>query len=315
MIAVLGKRRIEKVANLSIVLAAIVVLVAVVKRCDFSSNDRNTAGNELAVAELKVDDRLPLENVDWAKARRTVVLALSTECQYCIASVPFYHRITDELDRREDYLVLAILPQNTNEAERFLSNNRILVDEIRRISLPSLGIAITPTIILVNKAGVIEKLLIGELRGKDQDEIVATLAISDTMPSSVVQVTNESSSSKDSVAEAVEGNAAGTDVNEGSGLTPPEVVPISEAELKRAKSEGRSVVIVDIRDRRRFGESHYPGAKNIPLDELEIRAINELKLSDIVVTDCACHGDDSPRIARAILNRVGFRNVFALTKN
>jgi rhodanese-related sulfurtransferase len=71
------------------------------------------------------------------------------------------------------------------------------------------------------------------------------------------------------------------------------------------------VVVVDLRDRDKFVKGHIPLSINIPLDELEVRAEEELPLSDLVVLayrEC----DKGNRIAltfRTTLIAWGFQNV------
>jgi rhodanese-related sulfurtransferase len=48
---------------------------------------------------------------------------------------------------------------------------------------------------------------------------------------------------------------------------------ITPEELARAGSDGSPLVIVDIRSPRQFRDEHLPEAINIPLSELEQRAV------------------------------------------
>jgi rhodanese-related sulfurtransferase len=94
---------------------------------------------------------------------------------------------------------------------------------------------------------------------------------------------------------------------EGQLLKPAEVKKILIGRRER-------VVIVDIQKRDRFRQAHIPSAVNIPSDELEVRAEDELSKSDfIIIVDCACDGTNNESLIRreALLN-LGFKNVAVL---
>lgn len=56
----------------------------------------------------------------------------------------------------------------------------------------------------------------------------------------------------------------------------------------------KGVTVLDIQERKKFKEGHLPSAINIPTDELEARAEDELSKSDmIIIVDCACDGTNT----------------------
>jgi hypothetical protein len=61
-----------------------------------------------------------------------------------------------------------------------------------------------------------------------------------------------------------------------------------------------------------YAQNHRDGARNIPLDELDARAMNELSQTDSIVLD---GGDDlMADSAYRILSRQGFNSVFILQR-
>lgn len=81
---------------------------------------------------------------------------------------------------------------------------------------------------------------------------------------------------------------------------------ISPDQVRLAIKSGQRLVVLDIRDRGEFALKHFPGAKNMPLDEIEVRAINELSTSDLVVLYCGCADDSQNKVARRIMRQQGF---------
>lgn len=110
----------------------------------------------------------------------------------------------------------------------------------------------------------------------------------------------------------------------------PTVITIHPDTIKGALSEGgilsaaqvnqildrqkQRIVILDIQKRELFTKSHIPSAVNIPSDELEVRAQDELPKSHlIVIVDCSCAGtNDESIIRRSGLVGLGFKNVAIL---
>ena len=92
------------------------------------------------------------------------------------------------------------------------------------------------------------------------------------------------------------------------------LVRMTVGDLRRAIESGRKVQIVDVGGRETYAEGHIPGAKNIPADELEARAPQELSAEYPVVLYCGCRNDDLSEIGARILKsgRSDAGNVFVL---
>lgn len=88
--------------------------------------------------------------------------------------------------------------------------------------------------------------------------------------------------------------------------------PLALKALLVARSD--QLRIVDLRSRARFHKEHLASAINIPGDELEARAADELSKSvRIVLVDCACDGTKQQSfIRRTELLNSGFKEVDVL---
>lgn len=64
--------------------------------------------------------------------------------------------------------------------------------------------------------------------------------------------------------------------------------------------------------RAEFQAEHIPGAINIPSDELETRAEDELQGASHIVVYCRCPSDGAAVSALDLLNKNGFDNVSVL---
>jgi rhodanese-related sulfurtransferase len=82
---------------------------------------------------------------------------------------------------------------------------------------------------------------------------------------------------------------------------------VSEQQLHEAINAGQQLIVLDVRERADFARNHFPQAKNIPVDEIEVRAINELSSpADLIVLFCGCKHDEMSKAAKQILVSQGF---------
>jgi rhodanese-related sulfurtransferase len=87
---------------------------------------------------------------------------------------------------------------------------------------------------------------------------------------------------------------------------------IEPVELKRALDGGKRIVVLDVSEREDYAQEHIVGARNIPFDELDVRAGNELSDSDLIVIYCKCADDESSKMASESLRRQSFRQAVVL---
>jgi len=95
----------------------------------------------------------------------------------------------------------------------------------------------------------------------------------------------------------------------------PALHTITAPELKELLIEkGDSLVLVDVRERDDFRKEHIPSAINIPFDEIEVRAEDELsKSTHIVLSFYKCDQENTVSvITSSSLKNLGFTNVSVL---
>jgi len=100
--------------------------------------------------------------------------------------------------------------------------------------------------------------------------------------------------------------AAKTTVNKPTSGIDDKAESVSEQQLEDAVRAGQRLVVLDVRERRDFAGKHFPRAKNMPVDEIEVRAVNELSPADLIVLFCGCKNDEMSKVAQKILTRQGF---------
>jgi len=226
------------------------------------------------VEPMKAGARLVLPAVAWSATQQTLVLVLSTECHFCTESAPFYRRLVQDLASREGTRVIAVLPQSVDQGREYLRGLGVSIGEVQQVNLSSLGLQGTPTLMLVDGMGTVTDLWIGKLMRREERELFHRLQLVDA------------ASPDDDV--------------------------ISASDLK-GMIRDKNLVIVDVDNRDLFRVNHVFGAVNIPLDELEVRAVNELRPENKVVVYChICEHDEESDMAHSILLKNGFNQVSVL---
>jgi hypothetical protein len=164
--------KIETTANAATIIAAALLSVVLVKVYLLPSPIVRSAP-VVSAPEIVKGKRMDahLLGVDWAKNHRTLVLAISTTCHFCTESAPFFRRLGEE----KDVKTVAALPQSVSEGKKYLAGESVHVDEVRQVPLNSLGIMATPTLLLVNEAGVVTDVWVGKLPPDQENEVLSAM--------------------------------------------------------------------------------------------------------------------------------------------
>lgn len=149
-----------------LVAVALLLCVKVVRRTFFPG--MSLTGEH---RHARIGARLEVEGVDWSKGEQTYVLALNKDCVFCKVSAPLYRRLVEESARREGVRVIAVLPHSAGENAEYLGGLGIRPAEVRDVRFEALGITNTPTIMLVNRSGVVTHMWVGRIP-KNSEETV-----------------------------------------------------------------------------------------------------------------------------------------------
>jgi hypothetical protein len=157
-------KKIETTANVAIIVAAVVFTIVAVQHFRSGPNQQ--------VPHIPVGAKFALQGVNWQDNNKNLVLGLSTGCHFCSESAPFYRELV-QYCKEQHVRTVAVFPQEPAAAEAYLKSEGVQVDEIRQAQLTNIGINGTPTLLLINEAGVVKDVWIGKLPGKDEKEVLA----------------------------------------------------------------------------------------------------------------------------------------------
>lgn len=160
-------KRAELLANLAIVVVAVLLGIVLVSRYLLPASPQPTDGES---ARVKPGTKLSLPTVDWGKGDRTLLLVLSTSCRFCTESAPFYRRLAEEKARNGRVRLMAVLPQSTADSQKYLNGLGVAVDDIRQASLEDVQVRATPTLIIVDRTGSVVESWVGKLPDEKEDE-------------------------------------------------------------------------------------------------------------------------------------------------
>jgi thioredoxin-related protein len=156
---------IEKVANVSVILAVAVFLVLVARGELAKRHPPNLSPDAL------LGKMVTLPGVTFPQGRNALVLALSTSCHFCEQSLPFYKDLTEKSNGRFD--VIALLPQPEPEARSFIERASVKPTRVVSARLDTIGVNATPTILVVDNTGKVKSAWIGLLDETAQQKLMA----------------------------------------------------------------------------------------------------------------------------------------------
>jgi hypothetical protein len=111
---------------------------------------------------------LDLSGFDWSRSGSgTLVFGIATTCHFCTQSAPFYKRLLTSV--HDGIGVVAIAPQPVEQTKEYLERLGVAITEVRQAQLQTFGIGGTPTLVFVDRRGMVERVWRGAL-SKDREQ-------------------------------------------------------------------------------------------------------------------------------------------------
>jgi thiol-disulfide isomerase/thioredoxin len=164
-------QKVELAANFLIVVVALLLIGVLAQRYFFSSP---VSANQQARVQPTVGKKVNLENVNFSESPKTVVLALQTTCHFCNESAPFYKKMLEEA-KGKNIRFVAVFPTPVADSQKHLSELGITGFEVKQAPITALDASGTPTLILTNSKGEVEKFWVGKLPSEKESEVLSQL--------------------------------------------------------------------------------------------------------------------------------------------
>jgi hypothetical protein len=71
--------------------------------------------------------------------------------------------------------ILALMPQPVAEAEQYLNSEGVHVDQIKQLPLRTIGVEGTPSLLLVDGAGIVTKVWTARFADPEQEQMLTIL--------------------------------------------------------------------------------------------------------------------------------------------
>jgi len=162
----LSGKKVDLYANVIFIIVSVIFGIALIRHLTNSVDKANWTQDQGVRAGTKIS----LQGVNWSHNKQTVILALKPDCPYCEMSALFYQQLSRE--RNKDTHLIALLPNSVSDSQTYIDKLGISVDEIKNVSLKSIGITKTPTIMLVDDTGIVKGVWVGKLSINQEIEVL-----------------------------------------------------------------------------------------------------------------------------------------------
>jgi hypothetical protein len=161
----------EKIANVFVIVGISLFLVIVVRNHLWRSTypPRSPA----AMAEALRGKTIRVSGLSFPRSRYSILLVISTDCHFCQESLPFYRSLSSDLQGNAD--LLAVLPQPQSKAAAYLRAANVDVAQIATALPSQLGVAGTPTMLLLDPNGKVQETWSGHLDESQQAQVRSRL--------------------------------------------------------------------------------------------------------------------------------------------
>ena len=159
-------RKLEILSNIAVTVAAVVVCAVLIR--GQMQPDGPPAHESLQGKSVDI------ETITATPAERNVVLAISQTCHFCQKEMPFYRNL-GELAARTQAHVYAVFPPGEKESEKYLGGQSVRTDGVVSQKLADLGVWGTPTLLLVDAKGKIERAWVGALSEAQEEEVLQAI--------------------------------------------------------------------------------------------------------------------------------------------
>lgn len=170
-----SKSTLDTVANIAIIIVCAIAAVVLVRQHFFNQN----AQGGQRPPEIEAGDQFDqLGQVVPAGSDRALVVALAPTCHFCEESMPFYKRLVEERNRKGSKVkVIAAVGREDAKADeqQKLTSAGVQPDAVVVLPFDAIKLRGTPTIVLVDNQGEVQKVWIGKQPASGEEEILETL--------------------------------------------------------------------------------------------------------------------------------------------
>ncbi len=272
-----NKFNLEKITNIVVILAIIIVTGIIVKKYLFDSNE--------PVQKIEIGQKFDIPDVNWKQNGKTIMLAVKQDCSHCTTSAAFFRQIVDEASKNS-IKVEVVSSDSKEDSKNYLAGLDISIQNVHQISLRKNGFVGTPTLVFVNQDGIVKDMWVGRIDSENSATVLNKLKV--FMSSEISE------------------NQTFSDNNTDFSSTKN---PIAVTDLKTSLEKSNEILLIDIDSREEFKTLHISNAKNIPSDEIVTRASREIPKNKQIVFYGRCPKDSFSSFSQDQLTKLGYSKV------
>ena len=170
-VTVQARRNLEIITNLAVLIVCLTGMAMLLRVgvMGHLSDPKSVAGHPEALKQGQIFRA----NSTLGISGPALVLALSTTCHFCAESLPFYKRLEETHRGPGAPPIVLIFPDSKSDVDTFLrdlspSTLAVLTGQ----DFSAIGVAGTPTVLLLDAKGVIQKVWRGKLSTEKEREIM-----------------------------------------------------------------------------------------------------------------------------------------------
>jgi hypothetical protein len=161
-----ARNRIIAATNIAIAVVALLLVVVCIKKFFLAG------AKPRPLPAIQVGTKISVPNVDWSRSRETMLVVLQDGCRFCTESSPFYRRLVEQSSRNAGVRLIAVLPQDPDRGRRYLDSLGVTIAEVKQSDLGAIGVAGTPTLLLLDNQGKVEASWVGTLSAPQEAEVL-----------------------------------------------------------------------------------------------------------------------------------------------
>lgn len=114
-----------------------------------------------------------IPGVEWGASERTLLVVVRSTCRFCTESMDFYRRLTSG-SRVSKLVGVGTEPPET--LRDYFSSHDVPIDVV---SVPEgiMRVTGTPTLILVDRRGTVERVWLGRIDPRQEQQVIAALSV------------------------------------------------------------------------------------------------------------------------------------------
>lgn len=159
--------KLDVIVNVAILVTCIVASVLMLER--YQAEQSPAPDRQPFKLGAQIDN---VSQAAYATSPYTLLMFVRSSCHFCTASMPFYKTLTVHNSPLNKLRFVVADSEPSQMARAYLAAHEVRVDDVT----PGPSDVPTPTLILVDKSGVIRAFWVGQLNDSGEREVKATLA-------------------------------------------------------------------------------------------------------------------------------------------